>query len=161
MRLARLLIVAAAAVLVVASCSEPPSYGGLRQSAEEEVPGSWGLVLKPPPGDLEPAIGPRRAVRIALRMRAPGEVLETLALVPGSFVGADADVPAWVVLVRNLCFAQNKGDVVSSSRRDPEDVERCNERNLWVEMIDPSTGESLASLGAYDESGSWEPARAA
>jgi len=139
-------------------CSGEPSYAGFRQAVEEEVPGSWGLVLRPPPGDLDPAISPSRARRIALRVDAPGGVLQTLALVPGVIVGTGEDVPAWVVMARNLCFAQSKGDLVSSARRDPEDVERCSERNLWVEVIDPMTGESLASLGAYDDTARWVPA---
>lgn len=123
------------------------------------MPGTWGLVLKPPPGDLEPRVTPARARAIALREDPPGEVVETLALVPGSFVGARQDTAAWVVLARDLCFAQSKGDLVSSSRRDPNDVERCSDRNLWVTLVDPMTGDSLASLGAYDDTGRWAPAR--
>jgi hypothetical protein len=135
-----------------------PSYPELRQAAEQEVPGSWGLVLKPPPGDLDPTISPQRARELALVVPGPGEVFETLALVPGRFVGESAETAAWVVMARDLCFAQSKGDLVSSSRRDPEDVERCSERNIWVEMIDPMTGDSLASLGAYDDTATWVPA---
>lgn len=146
---------------IAGSCSAEPSYPRLRQGVEEEVPGTWGFVLSPPPGDVDPAVGPRRAVRIALRVEPEGEVFQTLALVPGSFVGRDEDAPAWVVFARNLCFAQSKGELVSSSRRDPQNVERCSTRNIWVEVIDPVTGESLASLGAYDETGGWLPARAA
>jgi hypothetical protein len=146
---------------IAATCSGEPAYGRLRQRAEEEVPGTWGLTLKPPPGDLDPAIGPRRATALAFRVEPDAEVFETLALVPGSFVGSADDMVAWVIFARNICFAQSKGDLVSSSRRDPEDVERCSESNVWVEMIDPMTGESLASLGAYDESGQWLPLRGA
>ena len=80
-------------------------------------------------------------------------------MVPGSFVGARTETAAWVVFARDLCFAQSKGDLVSSSRRDPNDVQRCSDRNLWVTMVDPMTGKSLASLGAYDETGRWVPAR--
>ena len=154
--------VAAVSLLVLlAACAGEPSFAASRQAVEEEVPGSWGLVLKPPPGDLDPAISPRRARELALRIDAPDEVLATLALVPGAFVGARAETPAWVVMARNLCFAQSKGDLVSSARRDPEDVERCSVRNLWVEIVDPMTGESLGSLGAYDTTGRWAPATSA
>jgi hypothetical protein len=152
--------VAAAVCLVALSvaCAGEPRYASQRQAVAEEVPGSWGLVLRPPPDDLEPRISPDRARELALRVEAPDEVLATLALVSGAFVGERVDTPAWVVMARHLCFAQSKGDLVSSARRDPQDVERCSERNLWVEILDPMTGESLASLGAYDTSGRWTPA---
>lgn len=147
------------ALLVASACSSAPgSYPDLRQAAVEEVPGSWGLVLRPPPEDLDPAIAPREARRLALRVRTPGEVFQTLATVPRSFTGDEQDRAAWVVFARNLCFAQSKGDLVSSSRRDPEDVERCSDANLWVEIVDPMTGESLASTSAYDETERWLPA---
>lgn len=146
------------ALLALAACSgAPPTYPELRQSVQEEVPGTWGLVLRPPPEDLDPAISPREAARLAIRVPTPGEVFQTLAIVPRSFTGDEEDRPAWVVFARNLCFAQSKGDLVSSSRRDPEDVERCSDANLWIEMIDPMTGESLSSLGGYDGSEDWLP----
>jgi hypothetical protein len=159
MRLVRLVCLLAALGSIAASCTGEPAYPRLRQVAEEEVPGTWGFVLRPPPGDLDPAVGPLRAVRLALRVEPSGEVFQTLALVPGSIVGRGEEAPAWVVFARDLCFAQSKGDLVSSSRRDPQNVERCSARNMWVEEIDPMTGESLASLGAYDETGRWLPAR--
>ena len=143
-------------VAFVACAGEAP-YAALRQATEEEVPGSWGLVLTPP-GDVGDVIAPERAVALALRVETPGEVVQTLATVPGHVVGERDGVTAWVVIARNLCFARSKGDLVSSARRDPEDVERCSDRNLWVEILDASTGESLASLGAYDETGRWSPA---
>lgn len=147
------------ALLVLAACSsEPASYPELRQSVEEEVPGTWGLVLRPPPEDLEPAVAPRQARRLAIRIETEGEIFQTLAMVPRSFTGDEQDRAAWVVFARNLCFADSKGDLVSSSRRDPEDVERCSDANLWIEMVDPVTGESLASTSGYDESEGWLPA---
>lgn len=147
------------ALLVLAACSsEPASYPELRQSVEEEVPGTWGLVLRPPPEDLEPAVAPRQARRLAIRIETEGEIFQTLAMVPHSFTGDEQDRAAWVVFARNLCFADSKGDLVSSSRRDPEDVERCSDANLWIEMVDPVTGESLASTSGYDESEDWLPA---
>lgn len=147
------------ALLVLAACSsEPASYPELRQSVEEEVPGTWGLVLRPPPEDLEPAVAPRQARRLAIRIETEGEIFQTLAMVPRSFTGDEQDRAAWVVFARNLCFADSKGDLVSSSRRDPEDVERCSDANLWIEMVDPVTGESLASTSGYDESEDWLPA---
>jgi hypothetical protein len=156
-RLVRLVCVLASLSSIATSCSGEPAFARLRQRVQEEVPGTWGLRLEPPPGDLDPVIGPRRAVALAFRVEPEGEVFETLALVPGSFVGSADEIVAWVVFARNVCFAQSKGDLVSSSRRNPQDVERCSTNNLWVEMIDPMSGESLASLGAYDESGQWRP----
>jgi hypothetical protein len=163
MRHPRAVAVLAALGFMLAACGAEPRYPSLRQTTEEEVPGSWGLILRPAPDDLDPAISPKRAIDIALRADPPEEgVFQTLALVDGGSLGyGDEELPAWVVFARNLCFAESKGDLVSSSRRDPEDVERCSERNLWVEVIDPMSGESLASLGAYDETGTWLPARGA
>jgi hypothetical protein len=148
-----------ALAVALAACGSSMSYAALRQAVDEDVPGTWGLVLQPPPDDLAPSITPARARAIAFREDPPGDVIETLATVPGSFVGAPTPTPAWVVFARDLCFARSKGDLVSSSRRDPDGVERCSERNLWVTMIDPMTGESLASLGAYDDTGRWVPSR--
>ena len=147
------------AAMTLVACGSAAPYEDLRQTAEEEVPGSWGLVLSPPPDDLAPAITPERARRLAIRVETPGDVFATLATVPGPFAGASSERPAWVIFARNLCFARSKGDLVSSARRDPRDVERCSERNIWVEVIDPMTGESLASLGAYDHTGRWTPAQ--
>jgi hypothetical protein len=145
-------------LLVLVGCSGgPPPYAELRQATEEEVPGTWGLLLKPPPGDLEPSIGPGRAASLAIRVKTDGEVFEVLAMVPHSFTGGGEDRPAWVVFARNLCFAASKGELVSSSRRDPKDVQRCSDANLWIEMIDPMTGESLSSTSGYDETGRWTP----
>jgi hypothetical protein len=156
----RTLVLAIVAVTILVACGSQP-YRSLRQATKQEVPGSWGLVLTPPSDDLAPAITPERARRLAIRVETPGQVFETLANVPGTFVGAASDRPAWVVFARDLSFGQSKGDLVSSSRRDPNDVERCSDRNIWVEVIDPMTGESLASLGAYDDTGRWTPVRGA
>jgi hypothetical protein len=146
-------------LLVLAGCSSAPSsYPELRQATEEQVPGTWGLVLRPPPEDLDPAIGPREARRLAIRVQTQGEVFQTLAVVPSSFTGDDEDRAAWVVVARNLCFASSKGDLVSSSRRDPADVERCGDANLWIEIVDPMTGESLSSTSGYDQTERWVPA---
>jgi hypothetical protein len=79
-------------------------------------------------------------------------------MVPRSFTGDGQDRAAWVVFARNLCFAASKGELVSSSRRDPEDVERCSDANLWIEMVDPMTGESISSTSGYDLTGRWMPA---
>jgi hypothetical protein len=149
-----------ALALAAAACGGgAPTFAALRQSTVEEVPGTWGLVLRPPPTDLAPKVTPARARAIAFAQRPPGQVLETLALVPGSFVGTRHESPAWVVFARDLCYAQSKGDLVSSSRRDPNDVRRCSDRNLWVTMIDPASGQRLSSVGAYDTTGRWTPAR--
>ena len=161
MRLGRLAAALLLAVLLLASCSgSPQPYAELRQAEREEVPGTWGLVLSPPPSDLAPAISPRRAERLAIRVRTDGDVFATLATVPAAFVGTQADAPAWVVFARDLCFASSKGELVSSSRRDPNDVERCSDANLWIELVDPATGESLASASGYDLSERWLPAQA-
>ncbi len=157
----RLPALLALCMLAAACAGEPPAYPHLRQASEEEVPGTWGLTLRPPPDDLDPAITPEEATRLAIRVDVEGEILQTLAIVPGSFVGEPEDVPAWVVIARDLCFASSKGDLVSSSRRDPKDVERCGDANLWIEMVDPITGESLASTSGYDLSEIWTPALAA
>lgn len=145
-------------VLLVACSGGPPAYPELRQRLEQEVPGTWGLVLRPPPRDLDPAVGPAEARRLAIRVQTEGEVFQALATVPGSFTGDLGDRPAWVVFARNLCFATSKGDLVSSSRRDPEDVERCSDANLWIEIVDPMTGESLSSTSGYDPTERWTPA---
>jgi hypothetical protein len=156
----------AGALLVVVwlmACSGSPTpYAAYRQTSAQEVPGTWGLTLAPP-GDGEIRISPERAVKIAMwGGTPPGAVLESLATVPSSWVSTDghrgADPTAWVVVIRNLCFASQKGELVSSSRRDPRNVERCDEHDLWATVIDPRTGTTLSSTSGYDLSGRWAPA---
>ena len=148
--------------VLTACASQPAPYPAMRQTREQEVPGTFGFRLRPP-GDAEVEVSPERAVGIAMRGgEAPGKALVSLATVDGAFVArADrpaGDVTAWVVAIRNLCFASQKGDLVSSSRRDPEDVERCGDANLWITVVDPSTGETLSAVSGYDAGLTWEPA---
>lgn len=160
-----------AAVGVAAGAFLPrgePAFASARQAREQEIPGTWGLVLRPPAPDFTPDVTPQRAWDLAVPAGAvpPGEVLRTLALVPRSFVetasgpAAREGVPAWVFVFRHLCFAAAKGELVSSSRRDPSKVPpRCTESNLWVEVIDARTGR-MGSVSGYDGSGAWTPALA-
>jgi succinate dehydrogenase/fumarate reductase flavoprotein subunit len=62
----------------------------MRQSRVQEVPGTFGLILRPPPNGFDPAISPAQAVGIASQGRkAPGPVYVTLASVPGFFTGVE------------------------------------------------------------------------
>jgi hypothetical protein len=134
-----------------------PAFAQLRQSVSEEVPGSFGLILKPPPPAFDPAISPSEAQQVASQGRtAPGPVLLTLASVSGFYTGASSDTPQWLVIVRNLCYPGEKGELVSGSRH-LGDNKNCSMNNLWIQFVDPTTGDRIAVLRAYDLTAAWLP----
>jgi hypothetical protein len=136
-----------------------PSFPTLRQSRVEEVPGTFGLVLKPPPPGFDPIVSPVQALQIASQgQTAPGPVFLTLASVPGMYTGQTTDTPMWVIIVRNLCYPSQKGELVSSSRRNPKNrVSNCSMRNLWVQVENPTTGKRISVVSGFDPTASWQP----
>ena len=153
-------LVAASIVLWASRPPRPPAYAALRQSRIEDVPGSFGLTMKPPPGGFDPAISPGQALQIASQGReAPGPVFLTLASVPGFFTGSSDDSPQWLIIVRNLCYPAEKGELVSSSRRPPQNQgSKCSMRNLWIQIVNPTSGDRTAVVSAYDPTAAWVPA---
>jgi hypothetical protein len=147
-----------------ATASDGPSkYSSVRQSRVQEVPGTFGLTLRPPPADFDPAISPIQAVQIASQGRkVPGPVYVTLASVPGMYTGAAVDRPMWLVVERNLCYPSQKGELVSSSRRAPKDrASNCSPRNLWIQVLNPLTGVRLSVESGFDSTANWIPATGA
>jgi len=134
----------------------PPSYAALRQAKEETIPGTWGVILEPPPADLEPSLGPAKAFDIAAAGDTPEKVTRSLALVRDEGNGIEGR-PAWVFIARDLCFLSNKGELVASSRR-PVEPERCTDKNLAIEAIDAKTGEPFMVTSGYDETERWATA---
>ena len=161
-----LVIVAAATLLAGAGAwflfLRAPAYAAMRVTRTQEIPGTLGASIDPPPQGFDPAVSPQKAYEVAGGQAVRARATEMLAAIPPATLrstGGDAK-PAWVLVTRSLCFASNKGDLVSSSRRDPSTVTRCTDNNLWVVMVDARTGKLMASLGAYDTTGSWSPALA-
>src|ERR1700693_2933882 len=136
-----------------------PMFPTLRQSRVEDVPGTFGLVLKPPPVGFDPKVSPVQALQIASQgQTAPGPVFLTLASVPGMYTGQTADTPMWVIIVRNLCYPSQKGELVSSSRRNPQNrVSNCSMRNLWVQVENPTTGKRISVVSGFDPTAAWQP----
>ncbi|MDP9329494.1 MAG: hypothetical protein M3P11_02445 [Actinomycetota bacterium] len=152
-----LVLIAAAVGWSLTRPGVKPAFAQLRQSEEQEVPGSFGLILKPPPSAFEPAISPSEAQQVASQGRtAPGPVLMTLASVGGFYTGASSDTPQWLVIVRNLCYPGEKGELVSGSRH-LGDNKNCSMNNLWIQFVDPTTGDRVAVLRAYDPTATWLP----
>ena len=153
----------AAAVLSGRSTDAAPvvsaSFPTLRQTQVEEVPGTFGLVLRPPPVGFNPRVAPAEALQIASQgQKAPGPVFLTLASVPGMYTGRTTDSPMWVIIVRNLCYPSQKGELVSSSRRKPKNrVSNCSMRNLWVQVEDPNSGRRISVVSGYDPTAIWQP----
>ena len=130
-------------------------YASLRQATAQTVPGTFGFVLSPPPAEFSPSVSPVEALHAAVPagQTPPGAVMWTLADVPSLY----ADGPAWVFVFRNLCFLSNKGDIVSPSRSAGGPAV-CTSDNLYVEVVDASTGEVVSSETGYDTSSAWAPA---
>ncbi len=153
-----LILITSAVIWSLTRPSVEPAFAQLRQSSEEEVPGSFGLILKPPPSGFDPAISPSEAQQVASQGRpAPGPVFLTLASVGGFYTGQRADSPQWLIMVRNLCYPGEKGELVSGSRH-LGDTKNCSMNNLWIQIVDPTTGDRVAVLRAYDTTAAWLPA---
>ncbi len=137
-----------------------PSYPSLRQARAEEVPGTFGVMLHPPPAGFEPAVTPGQVYRAFVSRPPPGGVMETLAVVSSPYAPSSDEVPAWVLIGRGVCDATSKGDVVSPGRSDPtaEGVP-CPNESLLIGVIDATTGTLLGAYRGYDLSGTWVPAR--
>ena len=136
-----------------------PTFPTLRQAQVQEIPGTFGLVLRPPPAGFSPKISPAQALQIASQgQKAPGPVFLTLASVPGMYTAQTADSPVWVIIVRNLCYPSQKGELVSSSRRNPKNrVSNCSMRNLWIQVENPTTGKRVSVVSGFDSTANWEP----
>ncbi len=152
----------AAGVWVVVRPRSTPTYAAFRETRNQELPGSFGLTMAPVPGSFQPAISPARAVRIASQgQTAPGPVYVVLAEVSPAYlaVGSTVPGPAWIVIVRNLCFAGEKGELVSQTRQPAAQQKRCSMNNLWAQVIDASTGARVSVGHGFDASGgTWIPA---
>lgn len=165
-RRALVVVVVVAVVVVVgvgvaARLRPSPTFGSFRLARTQEVPGTFGLVVRPPSARFDPSITPAQAERIASQgQAAPGPVYLVLADVPVAYFNGSTGGPAWLVIVRNLCFASEKGDLVSQTRRPPGEVTRCTLNNLWVQVIDAATGKRVSVVRGYDISGTWRPATA-
>ncbi len=156
-------IVVIAAVAVGVWLTRHPgalSYPSLRQARAEEVPGSFGVMLHPPPLGFDPAVGPGQVYRAFVGRPPPGGVMETLAVVSSPYAPSSDEVPAWVLIGRGVCDATSKGDVVSPGRSDPtaEGVP-CPNESLLIGVVDATTGKLLGAYRGYDLSGAWTPAR--
>jgi hypothetical protein len=162
------LVAVAALVVIVAGGAawfvlRPPAYASLRLARSQELPGTFGASVDPLSRWFHPSVTPSRALAIVEGQAAPDRAKEILAAVPPATLRATGgpSIPAWVIVTPGMCFASNKGDLVSSSRRSPSSVSRCSERNLWVVMVNAESGKMIASMSAYDATGSWSPALAA
>jgi hypothetical protein len=153
------LIVVAIVVGHRSSPAPAPTFPTLRQLRVEEVPGTFGLVLQPPPAGFDPKVSPVQALQIASQgQTAPGPVFLTLASVPGMYTGQTIDMPMWVIIVRNLCYPSQKGELVSSSRRKPKNrLSNCSMRNLWIQVENPTTGVRVSVVAGFDPTANWQP----
>ena len=131
----------------------PDPYEPLRQATTEPIPGTFSYVLVPV-GGFHPSFEPDTAYA-KLVERAPGPVTITLATVHDTDFDATWG-PAWVFFARDVCFATAKGDVVSPARSGND---ACSDANMWVQVIDATSGDPLGSFTAYDDTTTWIPDR--
>src|SRR5438093_439800 len=138
----------------------PPIFGWIAQAFDlraamvEAIPGTFSYELEPVEG-FRPQIAPG-ADYTALTRRTMGTVMVTLATVHDTDFGTRWG-PAWVFFARDVCFATSKGDVVSPARSGND---ACTDANMWVQVIDATSGATLGSFTAYERSERWMPERA-
>ena len=65
--------------------------------------------------------------------------------------------PSWVFFTNDLCYFTAKGDYVSPSRAGEGDG--CRPRNMFVQVVDATSGELRAVFEAYDADLTWLPER--
>jgi len=143
-------------VLVAVACSPGPDpYAPLHQQTREPIPGTFGVELVPV-DDVAPVVGPTTAYEALQGDEVQRDVAVTLARVFDPSSGTTYG-PAWVYLTHDLCFFTAKGDFVSPSRAGLDDG--CTDDNVLVQVVDASTGSSLATYSAYFEPGGFVPDR--
>jgi hypothetical protein len=132
----------------------PMPYAELRQTTFQEIPGTLGYALEPPPDDLRPELSPDE-----VKERYPagtGEVQVALASVRDVYEDRVLG-SGWVLVARGVCLRNSKGELVSDARgNDPVDLQ-CTDDQIWVLAVDPSSAEPIAALLGYDEAGTWGP----
>ena len=141
--------------LLAGACDRPPDpYAAYRQTRIEDVPGTFDWQLMPA-DDFEPSVTPHDAFRGVFEAGRRPDVLVVLARVGNTLDGSVWD-PAWVFITPDMCFATEKGDLVSPGRSG----DGCEDENLYVQGVDASTGETLGGFSAFDTVEGWVPARA-
>jgi hypothetical protein len=141
-------------VTITAVLPDGPTYAALRQRGVQEIPGALGYVLEPAPEGFRPVLTPAEA-----RARNPtegGEVSIALAAIRDTFEDRSFG-PSWVLFARGVCLRNAKGELVSDARgNDPNNL-ACTDATVWVLAVDPSSGEPVVALTAYDETETWGP----
>lgn len=154
-----LAVVAAAAVGIRLAVDEGGStYPGLRQTRAQEIPGTLGWVLEPPPDGFDPALTPARALRLGGDANADRtEITMSLASVRDRLRGGPSIGTAWVVVNRSICVRTAKGELVSDARGDDPNDLGCTDKNLWVVAVGADDGRPMMSESAFDPTGTWAP----
>ena len=139
------------ATLVVLSWPHSAPYPALRQASVQEIPGTLGYAVQPPPEDLVPALTPRE-----VEERYPangGDVQVSLASVLDVYrdhvLGS-----GWVLVARGVCLRNQKGELVSDARGGG-DALRCTDETIWLLGVDASTGEPFVGLAGHDAARTW------
>lgn len=153
----------AAGIWIVTS---PPADAEFRQLHAQIVPGTWEIELLPLPVDYQPGIPLQRALQIGAGRTPRTDIMASLALLSNrvSYLVGGRTVtypptPAWVLVVRGLCYASDKGELVSSARRGANYTpRRCTPNNLSLLALDAGTGKFLLSAEGYDPTLTWVPA---
>jgi len=150
-------LVAAALLVILAGCSSAPPdpYAAYRQATVEVVPGTFDWQLHPVDPDFRPTIAPQDAYAKVFEAGDRPDATAVLALV-GNALEDTVGPPAWVFITPHMCFATEKGDLVSPGRSG----DGCTDQNLYVQGVDATTGETLGGFSAFDPPTHWQPARA-
>jgi hypothetical protein len=153
-RTRRIVAVTWVALLLAACARTHDPYAPYRQTRVETVPGTLEWQLRPV-DDFTPAIAPEAAFAKIFQAGRRPDVLVVLARV-GTTTTDSVWPPAWIFVSPDMCFATEKGDLVSPGRSG----NGCEDENLYVQGVDASTGEPLGGFSAFDTPDGWVPARA-
>jgi hypothetical protein len=143
----------------LATAQGRPAFAALRQSRDQVIPGTLEYVLEPPPSGFDPVVTPARAVRVGAAATMPKDVdiSLSLALVRNDLGGTGTAVgPAWVEVAHGVCFFTSKGALVSSARTGGN-RNACTASNVWVQVVDATSGRTLLTTSGFDGTRSWRP----
>lgn len=149
-------LVLAVTALGTTACGGAPSdpFGAYRQMRAEEIPGAFDWALEPVDPTFRPSVAPDVAYGSVYDAGAHPRALAVLGRVRYLYDGT-LGPPAWVFVTPHMCFATEKGDLVSPGRTG----DGCEQANLYVQGVDATTGVSLGGFPAYMPVDGWTPAR--
>ena len=153
MRRTAILMALAVVIVTVAILLWPRSapFQELRQASVQEIPGTLGYAVQPPPEGLDPSLTPSD---VEDRFPADGgEVQVALASVLDVYRN-EVLGSGWVLVARGVCLRNQKGELVSDARGGGGAL-RCTRDTIWLLGVDAESGEPFVGLAGHDAARTW------